>query len=389
VAKTAALVMPDGTLHFFNGRDHVGPDSAHPGPIAVSWPALAEAGFDDGVDAAVAWPDGGVYFFSGSEYVRYDPASDRLDSCPREIDTGWPGVFDKDIDAVLPPAVGTDGTAYFFRGAEYLAVAPAADGTAVGDAVGGVRLIADGWPGVFDADLDSVSVLADGLAYFVRGRRFVRYDPAAGRVVDAEPRPLGDGFPDAFGGVAPRAGELPPLRRAAVDLARSAASGEPGDAVFDEVVGGWNGRGSAGALLCHWLLDRIGCTDPTLVNRGAFHVEGRDIAKLYHGGVAPFVRWTPGARPRPGDLVFLRGATDHLLVFVSEEFTADGTVWHTVETDRDAHGRQVVRTGRRRPLVASGALRLSGDTPERTVIGWVDLDLLGLDGPAVPGEVDR
>lgn len=383
VAKTAALAMPDGTVHFFNGRDHVRHDAAGragPRPIADGWPGLAAVGFDDGIDAAVHWPDGVVHFFSGSEYVRYDLESRRVDGLPAEIDSRWPGVFDKDIDAV----VHLSGRAFFFRGAEYVAFDLAAGAAEPGHP----RPIAADWPGVFPGELDSASVLPDGLVYFVSGRGYVRHDPAAGRVLDDRPRRLGDGFPDPFGGVTRAAGALSPLRRWAVDLVDTVTPSERGDAAFDEVADGWDGRGDPCGYLCHWLLDRLGCTDPTLVNRGPSYVDGRAIAKLYHGGTAPFVRATPGARPSPGDVVFLRGfqrdrTAEHVFVFLSEEFTADGTVWHTAEAGRfgaaGTPGTPGIRRGRRRPLVGSGPLRLSGETPERTVIGWVDLDQLDLD----------
>ncbi|HEY0636250.1 MAG TPA: hypothetical protein VGD67_01265, partial [Pseudonocardiaceae bacterium] len=85
--------------------------------------------------------------------------------------------------------------------------------------------------------------------------------------------------------------------------------------------------------------------------------------------------------------VLLRGdgpASEHVLVFLREEFTADGTVWHTAEAGRRGGDEGIVVLRRRRPLIGSGALRLSGDSPARAVLGWVDLDLLDLDPGRAP-----
>lgn len=388
MAKTATLALPTGIVYFFNGHDYVRYDATtgqiaagYPKPIGGNWPGLAELGFDDGIDAAVAWPNGKVYFFSGSEYVRYDLTVNAVDAgYPREISAGWAGVFDKDIDAVV---VWPTGKAYFFRGNDYVRY----DLTANAVDAGYPRSIASAWPGVFVGDLDSVSILPDGAAYFVSGDHYVRYDVAADRADDGYPQPLGTGFPNAFGGVAAPAGALSPLRRLAVDLVSSVVPSDQGEPAFDDVTADWTGGGTTCGFLCHWLLYRIGCTDATLVNhnapdRGLSYVDGRNIAKLYHGGAPPFVKWTPGAVPQPGDIVFIRGdgnPTEHVFVFLSEELTADGVVWNTAEAGQTNElGRQCARWKRRRPLVGSGALRLSGNTPERTVIGWVDLDLLGL-----------
>jgi len=398
VAKTASLAMPNGVVYFFNGLDYVRHDATtgvtapgYPKPIGGNWPGLAEVGFDDGIDAAVAWPNGKVYFFSGSEYVRYDVTANTVDAgYPMEISAGWAGLFDKDIDAAV---VWPNGKAYFFRGNDYVRYDLAANAVDPGYP----RSIASAWPGVFVGDIDSASILPDGAAYFVSGGHYVRYDVAADRAADGYPQPLGAGFPNAFGGVTPPPTTgLSPLRQLAVDLVTSVVPSDHGDPAFADLAADWTGGGTTCGFLCHWLLYRLGCTDATLVNReapdrGLSYVDGRNIAKLYHGGATPFVRWTPGASPQAGDIVFIRGdgnPTEHVFVYLSEEFTADGTVWNTAEAGQtNEHGHQCARLKRRRPLVGSGALRVSGNTPERTIIGWVDLDLLGPDllGPDLLG----
>jgi hypothetical protein len=50
--------------------------------------------FASGIDEAVVWNDGTAYFFKGEQYVRYDIAADRVESrYPKPIAGNWPGVW--------------------------------------------------------------------------------------------------------------------------------------------------------------------------------------------------------------------------------------------------------------------------------------------------------
>lgn len=174
------------------------------------------------------------------------------------------------------------------------------------------------------------------------------------------------------------------VRRRAIALVRSLAAGGAGDPSFAHDVPGWRRAEPATGLLAHWLLHRLGCADPALVNRddperGLTRVPGRDVARLYARGRPPFVRWAPGAGPAPGDIVLARGTTgaDHVLVLLDARFTSDGTVWAMAESVVTG-GTPRVRLGPRRPVVTSSALLLAGVGPAPRVMGWVDLDLTAL-----------
>jgi hypothetical protein len=389
MAKTACLVMPTGIVYFFRGDQYMRHDAntgqtaaGYPKPIAGNWPGFAEAGFGDGIDAAVAWPNGKVYVFRGEEYLRYDVAANVTDAgYPRQIAGSWEGVFDKDIDAIV---VWPNGKAYVFRDTEYVRFdieANRADD-------GYPRTIESAWAGVFVTDVDSAMILPDGGAYFTSGDWYVRYDVTADRADDGYPQPIGTGFPNPFAAAAQPTKAS--LRERALALVNSVVPSDRGDATFDELAADWTGGGTTCGFLCHWLLYKLGCTDTSLVNRnapdvGLSYVDGRNISKLYHGAASPFVAWSAKLgrnSPQPGDVVFIRGdgnTSEHVFVFLSEEVTADGTYWNTAEAGQtnDA-GKQCARLKRRRQLLIGSTLKVSGNSPERNVIGWVDLDLLGL-----------
>src|SRR5262245_36854521 len=112
----------------------------------------------------VAWDKSKAYFFRGSEYTRYDIAADRADDgYPKSISSGWRGVFDRDIDAVV---VWPNGKPYFFRGSDYTRYDVATDRADDGYP----KSISCGWRGVFDRDIDAVVVWPNGKAYFFPGQ---------------------------------------------------------------------------------------------------------------------------------------------------------------------------------------------------------------------------
>jgi hypothetical protein len=92
--------------------------------------------------AGVVWPNGKAYFFSGDQYIRYDIAADRAeDGYPKDIASAWPGVFARDIDAVL---VWPDGKAYFFSGDQYIRYDVAKDQADAGYP----KPVKGNWPGL-------------------------------------------------------------------------------------------------------------------------------------------------------------------------------------------------------------------------------------------------
>ena len=173
MTKLVAMVWDDSKVYFFRGSEYVRydiaadrPDDGYPQPISSGWPGV----FEEDIDAAVVWPNGKAYFFRGSEYVRYDVAADRADEgYPQSISSGWPGVFEQGIDAAV---AWSNGKAYFFSGSEYIRYDIAAD-RADEDYP---QSISSGWPGVFEDGIDAAGLWPNGKAYFFHGDSYLRYD---------------------------------------------------------------------------------------------------------------------------------------------------------------------------------------------------------------------
>ncbi len=75
------------------------------------------------VRAACTWPDGKAYFFHGDQYISYDAVKLCAEpGFPRTIAEGWPGVFEKDIDAAFawPEGGALESKAFFFRADEFV-----------------------------------------------------------------------------------------------------------------------------------------------------------------------------------------------------------------------------------------------------------------------------
>ncbi|MFD0692285.1 hemopexin repeat-containing protein [Actinomadura fibrosa] len=180
--------------------------SLGPRAIATGWPGLSDTQFGGAIDAAVPFsfrfdpmsvtlpPEKDyMYIFRGDQYVRYNFSDDKIIYGPLDIAQWWPGMkdagFDRDIDAAFldhrDVPFGTVDTYVFFKGDKYLLYDGLAD--RVSD---GPRRIADGWPGLADAemdrDLDAVvyyiqpaQVLAGPnhrYCYFVKGDKVLHFD---------------------------------------------------------------------------------------------------------------------------------------------------------------------------------------------------------------------
>lgn len=93
--------------------------NGHPHPEAVRSVALHDLRIRPRKDKLIGlvWPTNTkAYFFKGDQYVRYErnPASEGVDpGYPQPIADAWPGLWAKDIDAVV---TWDNGKAYFFKG---------------------------------------------------------------------------------------------------------------------------------------------------------------------------------------------------------------------------------------------------------------------------------
>ena len=183
-------------------------DAGFPRRIAEGFPGV----FTEDIDAVAVWPDGGpyegkAYFFKGDQYTRFDVAAGRADpGYPRAIaGGGWPGLFDRDIDAVCVWPRGTpyEGKAYFFRGDEYLRYDVAADRADPGYPA---RIAGGNWPGLFpEGGVDAACAWPEGTpyagkVYFFRGGEYARFCSATDRTDAGYPRPI----EGAWGGLSTR-----------------------------------------------------------------------------------------------------------------------------------------------------------------------------------------
>jgi hypothetical protein len=188
------------------------------------------------------------------------------------------------------------------------------------------------------------------------------------------------------------------MRRNAEYLLNWALPFKPGDETYAEVCKDYGGSGTTCAFLCHWLMWRLGVIDVSRINRaeGAgkerpalTYTHGANISRIVQDYKPPFVKtygtnaWLVGKRPDVGDICFIFEApsgpqvTEHVFCFMSGEATGP---WRTAEAGQDfgTHGK--FRTDR----VLLPGLKLSGNSPNRHLMGWLPLDELEFGPPPKP-----
>jgi hypothetical protein len=131
-----------------------------------------------------------VYFFRGDSYIRYDARRDVLDPpFARRITDAWnrwPSSFAPGVDAAVNWG---DGTAFFFKGPMYLKYDVLANQVAAGDPPYPRKIIENwpGWPSSFASGVDAAVNWGDGTAFFFKGPQYLKYDMAADRVAVVNP----------------------------------------------------------------------------------------------------------------------------------------------------------------------------------------------------------
>lgn len=198
--------------------------------------------------------------------------------------------------------------------------------------------------------------------------------------------------PDASGaggagsdGNAPTAPE--DVRDLAMNLLTAYLPCKTGSAKFSEIAQDYGGIGTTCGYLTGWLLWRLGCVDPQIVNReepadGLHYAVGMNIARLVSGGKA-LGAWRTLAkdgRPKPGDLCYYAmdppaknpdGSNNwHEHVNVAVDCTGDD--WKSADAGRTdpTSGKQMAEFVTRKRF-ADGRIDYYGGP--RKLIGWVDL----------------
>lgn len=216
-------------------------DATYPKPIKNGWSGIDHTTFTSGWDSAVDWGDGRLFLFQGSDYLRIDHANNAVHGDVRPISDGWPALAAVGFGDTIQAAVnwGT-GTAYFFRGDQYVGYDIATD---VADAP---LPIAGNWPGMAEAgfgeDIDSAVMWDNGSAYFFKGDQYVRYEVGNG-VAPGYPLPVADYWP-GFGAAGLAGGVDASYLKLAPGGAVSPADDTPivGQLVAGDHVWYWNGK---------------------------------------------------------------------------------------------------------------------------------------------------
>lgn len=216
----------------------------------------------------------------------------------------------------------------------------------------------------------------------------------------------------------PDAGQMVTLRSYAMRLIANNVPFQRGDDKYKEIVEttGWrktpDNPGTTCGFLCHWLMWKLGVGDPKILNwtdpsRNTKFIVGANIDKIWNKRLRPFVQIAePYAKPskqnptlnalelgasmgiggpQPGDCVFIRepgGAptSEHVFVFLRSRKVPGGLEWDTAEAGQD-HGTDGKLKNRTVKLTGNfrGYTQITGNTPIRTIIGWLDLSQVDYD----------
>lgn len=141
-------------------------------------PAPGPTAWAGSIDEAVNWGNGTAYFFKGAQYVTVSTTTNKVTTAPAAISTligGWPAAWTT-IDAIVNVPAGSSGNywdkkVYFFRGTEYLRVNATTKRVDLAP-----KLITAGWPGVFSSGIDYAFTKSGNKVYFFKGTQYEQYN---------------------------------------------------------------------------------------------------------------------------------------------------------------------------------------------------------------------
>jgi hypothetical protein len=186
------------------------------------------------------------------------------------------------------------------------------------------------------------------------------------------------------------------IRDLAMNLLTAYLPCTTGSEKFHEIAKDYGKMGTTCGYLTGWLLWRLGCVDPRIVNReepadGLHYAVGMNIARLVSGGKALGAWRTQagGARPKPGDCCYYAvdppiNGNYHEHVNVAVDCSTD--MWRSADA-----GRTDPKTGEQmaefvtRKRFNNGTLDYYGGP--RKLIGWVDLTAVPFTRAPIEGVV--
>lgn len=195
-----------------------------------------------------------------------------------------------------------------------------------------------------------------------------------------------------------------------------------GDRSYTEICAGYRRIGTTCGHLVHWLLWRLGCKNPDLVNRpelpNSFGIldtkqklRPRNLDGVVAGGNISMIYEYSGTRqhpkavmPEPGDIMIIDNqqyardnkGTDkeylkqHVFVFLGPTTLDGAPAWRTAEAGKakasDPDGTPEGSLGVRRLIGTQGRITLEqkGEPTGRSVIGWLPLDSVVFFEPPMP-----
>ena len=171
-------------------KDKLGDTHEYPSPIGLRWPNLPVK-FQSGIQAALyhGIGTGIVFLFKGAEYEGFNFfAETGMPGYPKPIKGNWglPESFTSDLDAAFNTETGK---AYFFKGDQYLQY----DMTTNTTDPGYPKPICGNWQGFpinFTTNIDAALRWKSNSTkvFFFKGREYIRYDLAEGKVDPDYPR---------------------------------------------------------------------------------------------------------------------------------------------------------------------------------------------------------